>query len=57
MAKADEAGLPVAVGEVLGPDQGTQGTKEVEVERTEEAEEAAELLFVGTFGLDTVALA
>jgi hypothetical protein len=46
------------VGEVLGPDQGIQGIKEDEVERTEEAEEeAAEIIFVETFGLGIAALA
>ena len=59
MVKADEAGIPAVdlVGEVFGEDEGNQATKEDEVERTEEVEEAAETIYVETFGLDTAALA
>jgi hypothetical protein len=58
VVKADEAGIPAVdlVGEVFGEDEGNQATKEDEVERTE-VEEAAETIYVETFGLDTAALA
>ena len=59
MVKVDEAGLPAAdlIGEILGQDQGIQGSEEDEVERSKEAEEAAETIFVETFGLGIAALA
>jgi hypothetical protein len=59
VVKPDEAGLPAAdlVGGVLGEDEGNQVTEEVEVEHIEEVEEAAETIFVETFGPGTAALA